>query len=313
MEKGQFTDSFYKFDFGSVVWAAVLSAIYLLVEVFVTGYRPDHLYFLIFCLVAYFGHPTSRKFVLGFSIFFIYGIIFDSMKGFPNYLFSDVRIEEPYNIEKLLFGITTTGGRITPNEYFLIHNSTFLDVLTGSFYINWMPIPLLFGLYLWLKDKAMFIRFSAAFFSVNIIGWAIYYSYPAAPPWYVQLYGFEEHFDIPGNVAGLIKFDQFFGITVFQDLYSKGSNVFAAMPSLHSAYPVVVFYYGLKKKVHWLVSTFFGVFVLGIWFSAVYSSHHYILDVLIGALCSITGILIFEKILLKGKVGQWVGKLTEKV
>ncbi|MEQ6117903.1 phosphatase PAP2 family protein [Reichenbachiella sp. MALMAid0571] len=313
MEKGLNKAGFYKFDLGVVVWATILSAIYLLIEVYVTGYRPDHLGFLVFYLVGFFAHPSSRKFVLGFSFFFVYAIIFDSMKGYPNYLFSDVRIEEPYMLEKLLFGIDTAMGRVTPNEYFLAHSSTFLDVMSGSFYINWMPIPLGFGIYLWVTDKRIFIHFSVAFFTVNILGWIIYYTYPAAPPWYVQVHGFEEHFDIPGGVAGLVKFDDFFGITLFQDLYSKGSNVFAAMPSLHSAYPVVVFFYGIKKRVHWLVSMFFGIFVVGIWFAAIYTSHHYTIDVIAGASCSIAGIFIFEKFLTKGRSGQILERLVDKV
>ena len=311
-EKNSISD-FYKFDLKAVIWAVVLSALYMLVIVFLTGYRPDHLYFLIFYIAAYFAHPITRRFVLGFTIFFIYGIIFDSMKGYPNYWFSDVRIEEAYNLDKYLFGVNTPDGRLTLNEYFLIHTNTFVDVLTGFFYINWMPIPLGFGIYLWIKDKTIFIHYAAAFFTVNVIGWIIYYAYPAAPPWYVQLYGFEEHFNIPGSEAGLTKFDQFFGITVFRDLYATGSNVFAAMPSLHSAYPIIVFFYGIKKKIHWAVSAFFGVFVLGIWFSAVYTTHHYVIDVIGGALCSVTGIWIFERYLLPGKIGELLQRLIKRV
>lgn len=313
MDRKNWSADFYRFNLKSVLWAVVISIIYLLLVTFVTGFRSDHMTILVVCLLAYFGHPVSRKFILGFSIFLVYGIIYDSMKGYPNYWFSDVRIEEIYNFEKSWFGISDGGKTITPNEYFLVHNSTFLDVLTGLFYINWMPIPLIFGLYLWFKDKLIFLQFSAAFFTVNVLGWIIYYTCPAAPPWYVQLYGFEEHFDIPSNVAQLIKFDQFFGITVFQDIYSKGSNVFAAMPSLHSAYPVVVFFYGLKRRLHWLVSSFFGLFVLGIWFSAVYSSHHYIVDVVAGALCSIIGIFLFEKYILKTKVGDALVNLSGRI
>ncbi|MFY0654157.1 MAG: phosphatase PAP2 family protein [Cyclobacteriaceae bacterium] len=313
MENGQLSGDFQRFDKKSLLRATIASILYLLVEFFLSGYRPDHGYFLLFCLVCYFAHPATRRLVLGFSIFFVYGIIFDSMKGYPNYWFANVHIEQPYNLEKYLFGINTPNGILTPNEYFLANSTTFLDVLSGSFYINWMPIPLIFGLYLWFTDKLIFVQFSAAFFTVNVLGWIIYYTYPAAPPWYVQLYGFELYLNTPGNVAGLLKFDEFFGSTTFQDLYSKGSNVFAAMPSLHSAYPVVVFFYGIKKKVHWAVVVFFGVFVLGIWFAAVYTSHHYILDVILGAMCSIAGIWIFERYLMKTKIGVLVRQLAGKV
>jgi membrane-associated phospholipid phosphatase len=65
------------------------------------------------------------------------------------------------------------------------------------------------------------------------------------------------------------------------------------MPSLHSAYPAIVLYYGLKNKLGW-VNIIFAVIAAGIWFAAVYTSHHYILDVLAGILCAATGILSFK-------------------
>ena len=234
------------------------------------------------------------------------------MKAYPNYWFSEVRIREPYEIEKWLFGINSVNGVLTPNEYFLANGSTFLDVLTGLFYINWMPLPLMFGVYLWIKDRFLLIQFSAAFFVVNLVGFVIYYTYPAAPPWYVQLYGFTENFNIPSNVAGLIKFDEYFGISVFQDIYSKGSNVFAAIPSLHSAYPMVVLFYAIKRKMGWVI-VLFAVFVLGIWFSAVYTSHHYIIDVILGAVCAVIGIWIFEKMILPSKIGTFLKQYSHRV
>ena len=45
------------------------------------------------------------------------------------------------------------------------------------------------------------------------------------------------------------------------------------MPSLHSSYPVIILYYGLKYKFG-LINVLFLVVMVGIWFSAVYTSHH---------------------------------------
>src|SRR3546814_5365632 len=86
---------------------------------------------------------------------------------------------------------------------------------------------------------------SSDVFSSDLI---VYYLYPAAPPWYIQQYGTDFIKDTPSNAAQLVKFDQFFNVPVFQTLYSKGSNVFAAMPSLHSSYPLIVIYYGIDRK-----------------------------------------------------------------
>ena len=47
---------------------------------------------------------------------------------------------------------------------------------------------------------------------------------------------------------------------------------------------------GMKKFYTFL----FSVVMLGIWFSAVYSSHHYVLDVLAGMACAVLGIALFQ-------------------
>ncbi|WP_317169505.1 phosphatase PAP2 family protein [Mucilaginibacter humi] len=121
----------------------------------------------------------------------------------------------------------------------------------------------------------------------------IYYSFPAAPPWYIREHGFVFLPHTPGNTGGLIRFDHYFNVNVFQSIYQKGSNVFAAMPSLHSAYPVIVVYYAFKNRVG-LGKYILSTVMVGIWLTAVYTSHHYILDVLVGICTAIFGINLFN-------------------
>ena len=64
-----------------------------------------------------------------------------------------------------------------------------------------------------------------------MIGFVGYYIHPAAPPWYVMNYGFEPILNTPGDVAGLGRFDAMTGLTIFQGLYGRNANVFAAVPS----------------------------------------------------------------------------------
>ncbi len=246
-------------------------------------------------------------------LFIIYWIIYDSMRVFPNYLFNTVRILEPYNIEKTLFGITSNQGILSPNEYFASNSSSFLDVLSGFFYINWVPIPLLFALYLFFKNKELLIHFFGAFLIVNLIGFVFYYTYPAAPPWYLEKYGTEIIYNTPGSAAGLSRFDEFFNINLFHSLYEKNSNVFAAMPSLHAAYPIIVLMYGIRQKLR-IGIIIFALFLIGIWFSAVYSGHHYVIDLLAGALCAFLGITLYEKIINKNKIiKNWIENYSKKI
>lgn len=279
----------------SVTAVTLISIAYLLLSKFLIGFKSDEVTLVVIFNVLFYLSSFTRKFILGFSVFIIFWIIFDYMKAFPNYNYATVHIEGIYNFEKHLFGIHTNGTILTPNEYWKANGLTFLDIMSGIFYLCWIPVPLGFAAFLFFRSRKLFLYFSLTFLLVNLIGFVIYYAFPAAPPWYVQLYGFDFHAHTPGNTAGLGKFDAYFHTGVFKGIYAKSSNVFAAMPSLHSAYPVVVLYYGIRNRLG-LANMFFGLVMVGIWFAAVYASHHYVLDVLAGILCAITGILLFNRL-----------------
>ncbi|WP_254154440.1 phosphatase PAP2 family protein [Chryseosolibacter indicus] len=274
------------------VVAALISGGYLLLSFLLIGFKTDQLFLVTIFSALYLASTGTRKFIIGFSIFIVYWIIFDYMKAFPNYAFNDVHIKSLYDMELRWFGIMYEGKLVTPNEYFLANNSTWVDIMCGLFYLCWVPVPLAFAAFLYFKNRSEFIKFSLTFLFVNILGFIVYYLYPAAPPWYIQLHGVDFYAHTPGNTAGLIRFDAFFDVQIFQALYAKSSNVFAAMPSLHSSYPLIVTFYGIKNKLGW-VNIIFITVSIGIWFAAVYTSHHYILDVLAGVVIALVGILSF--------------------
>lgn len=277
---------------------SLFSLCYITWTSLVVGFRIDHQAFVVFILSMFLFHRWTRTFVYSFVFFILFWVLYDSMRAFPNYLINNVHIIEPYNIEKYIFGISSNDEILTPNEYLNLHQYPILDILSGLFYLTWVPVPLALGIYLFFNDKKMLLNFSAAYLLTNLIGFIIYYSYPAAPPWYFEKYGMVQLFDITGNAAQLVRFDNLIGFPLFQNIYTKNSNVFAAIPSLHAAYPVVTWYYAKKKKLR-LASTFIFIDILGIWFAAVYSSHHYIIDIFLGLCCGVIALLIYEKWLLK--------------
>jgi hypothetical protein len=290
----------------SVIIVFAISISYLLISGWLVGFKSDQLWLIVIFNTCFFlpdisrligfDFSITRKFILGFSIFIVYWIIFDYMKAFPNYKFNTVHIADLYNFEKKLFGINLNGTRITPNEYWRLNGNTYLDIAGGIFYLCWIPVPLAFAAFLFFKNRKQFLYFSLTFVLVNFIGFIVYYLYPAAPPWYVEYHGFNFEAATRGNTAGLAKFDAYFHAGIFKSIYAKGSNVFAAMPSLHSSYPVIVLYYGIKNHLGW-ANLFFVIVMLGIWFTAVYASHHYIIDVLAGIVCAITGIATFNALI----------------
>lgn len=284
---------------------AAFIALYCIWLVSFVGFRQDHIYFLLVIASAFVLHRSTRIFAYCSIYFILFWIIYDAMRISPNYLWNDIHILEPYNIEKLLFGLSNTNGEImTPNEYLRIHAHSFLDLLTGFFYLTWVPLPFMLGMYFFIKNRPFILRFGAAFLFTNLLGFFIYYIYPAAPPWYYDIYGTTLSLDIPGNAASLLRFDDLIEFPLFENMYTKNANVFAAIPSLHAAYPLIAFYYAYKNKLK-LFSLILAIDCVGIWFSAVYSFHHYFIDVLMGIFCAIVALIIFEKVLYK-KISRFI-------
>lgn len=283
----------------SVIVISITIIFTILTGVFV-GFRPEHMYLIALFLLLFFSSEPSRKLAVGLMPFLIFGISYDWMRVYPNYLVNPIDVEGLYNWEKVLFGITENGVKLIPCEYFALHTHPIADFLAGIFYLGWVPVPVAFALYLYIKkDRSMFLRFSMAFLLVNLLGFAIYYVHPAAPPWYAMTYGFEPILNTPGNMAGLARFDELTGIPLFSSIYGRNANVFAAVPSLHSAYLVVVLYYAIRKRCNLAILFTVVVFLCGIWFTAVYTSHHYVIDVILGILCALVGIFLFESVLMK--------------
>lgn len=272
-----------------VLMATLLYVIWLISFV---GMRVDHVYFITFFWGMYLIHPISRKLILSVVFFLLFWIIYDSMRVYPNYLFNDVHIIQPYEIEKSLFGFLCIDELLIPNEFFHRFPHPTFDLISGIFYLTWVPLPVLYGIFLFQKDRPMLLKFSFTFLLANLFGFVVYYMYPAAPPWYYIAYGNVENFNIPGNAANLTRFDNMIGSPIFQNMYNKNANVFAAIPSLHAAYPIILFYFGLKKRYK-IASIIFFLDILGIWFAAVYSLHHYIIDLILGGICAIFAIFAF--------------------
>lgn len=279
---------------------ALCLLLWLVITAVFVGFRPEHPVLAILIATMFLASEQSRKLVVALMPFAVFAISYDWMNILPNYEVNPVDVRGLYETEKTLFGISVGNGVVTLNEFFGLHNCKVMDFMAGVFYLCWVPVPIIFGIGLYFAhQRKVYLHFALVFLFVNLIGFAGYYIHPAAPPWYVANHGFDVIPGTLGNVAGLGRFDEMIGFPVFDFLYSRNSNVFAAVPSLHSAYMVIAFYYSLQAKCpNWLRFIFF-IIVLGIWFTAVYSFHHYLIDVILGASCACLGIFLFEKCLMK--------------
>lgn len=276
------------------------SAAFLVVQATVVGLIPAQVLMAVLFCTLYLAHPVTRKIAVAMLPFIAFEISYDWMRLYPNYRVNPVDIRPLYESELSLFGVSSEGTTMIPGQYFMLHHTTLADLLAGLFYLCWVPGPIALGLWLLYKgEEQWYVRFALCFLFVNFVGFAGYYVHPAAPPWYALQHGFEPDFTTPGNVAGLARFDHLVGIPVFQSIYANNSNIFAAMPSLHAAYMLVATIYAVLSRRRWPLVALCALITVGIWWTAVYSCHHYIIDVVMGIFTAFIGVFTFERLLMR--------------
>lgn len=231
---------------------------------------------------------TILRLILVLLPYGVFALLYFLMKFFPSYDYNSIDISGLYDSERELCGCL-------PCEYFSVHNCALLDFIAGISYLCWVPVPVAFTIILFIQKRNRWcVHSSLCFLLCSLIGFCIYYVHPAAPPWYAMQYGFEPIINTPGSAAGLVRFDQLIGLAVFQSIYTGNSNIFAAIPSLHAAYMLITTVYAvLSRQGKWLVAVF-AMITLGTWFAAVYTAHHYVIDVLLGIATASVAVIIFE-------------------
>ncbi len=237
-----------------------------------------HLVIIINALLIFHWRKRVKVISILFFPLILNILIFDLIQRFPNYSFRDVISEKLYLLEKNYFGY---GGN-TFNELSKEVYSPYLDILFGVIYLIWFLLPLMLAVFLIWKNKLKVLKiFSTNFITSNVLGFATYYIIPAAPPWYYEKYGDKIIKGITGEPARFTEFDNLLNLGIYEMLYGMNKNIYGAIPSLHCAIPFVCFFSSLfLKDMLWLKITLFIISILTC-FAAVYSSHHYILDILV--------------------------------
>ena len=258
------------------------------------GLRPDHVLVGLLGLLDLYNEK-SRLFLRLFFPFIATGAIYDSMRYFywPA-IAGRVHVAEPYAFEQRWFAL---GGQ-TLNERFAAHHWAALDLLCGFAYLVFVAEYLTVAFAAFFLGRHRTVReLALAFLLVNLLGFATYFLYPAAPPWYVAEHGLEPAtLDIQPSPAAASRFDALLGTHLFDGMYGRGVDVYGAYPSLHVAYPLIaawaVFRETQLRSLRALALGFFALMCL----SAVYLQHHYVTDVLLGvAYAAVTLALVTQR------------------
>jgi membrane-associated phospholipid phosphatase len=277
-------------------WPLLLGLLYIAAVAMLGGLRGDHVLLGLLGGLDLYNEKT-RLFLRTFLPFILTGVIFDSMRYYYWPGIGDrIHVAEPYFFERAWFGI---GGR-TLNEVFLEHHWDALDLATGFAYLVFVWEYLGLAVLLFLLGRSQAARTVArCFLVVNVMGFATYFVYPAAPPWYVTAFGLGPvHLPVQPAAAATVRFDALFGTHLFADMYGRGIDVFGAYPSLHVSYPLLAMLFAFHfPELRWARAPA-ALFFLLMCVSAVYLQHHYVTDVVLGiayALVALGAVTAFER------------------
>lgn len=165
------------------------------------------------------------------------------------------------------------------------HKSTALDLLAWFPYgLGHFGAPFVCSGIMFIFGPPTTIRyFGYAFGWMNIIGVTTQVLFPCSPPWYENKYGLAPaNYSMQGSPAGLARIDAILGIDLYTSGFTASPMVFGALPSLHAADSTLeaLFMSHCFPKL----TPLFATYVLWLWWSTMYLSHHYAVDLVAGSL-----------------------------
>ena len=175
------------------------------------------------------------------------------------------------------------------------HQSTALDLLAWFPYgLGHFGAPFVCSAIMFVFGPPKTIRYFAyAFGWMNVIGVTTQVLFPCSPPWYENMYGLvPANYSMKGSPAGLARIDALLGVDLYTSGFTASPMVFGAFPSLHAADSTLeaLFMSHCFPKL----TPLFAFYAMWLWWSTMYLSHHYAVDLVGGSLLAAT-IFYFTK------------------
>lgn len=268
---------------------------YLLVMVWIGDLRPEHLIILgIACVLAYATQKTQRFFV-DVSPYLVVAIGYDLVRYARRVVVTPDRVLG-CGLRDAELALFRVAPGVTYQDWFAAHNSVVLDLIFCVPYAIFAYVALIYAAFLYFVDRGRMRHYLWAFAIANYISFSLWLILPAAPPWYLRLYGCSIDMSVQPSAAALLRVDALLGMDYFRTFYSRAASVFGAMPSMHCAYPLL----GLLtawKATTWKTRWIHVAYTALMFSAAVYLDHHWILDAIAGWLLAVIAVVVARVLL----------------
>lgn len=262
----------------AIAWGAILT----LIVVFV-GIPTDRgsMLLLVLTLLAIpclgRGWSAYARVLLDWLPFTAVLIVYDYSRGLARRIGMPLHMSDIAAIDEKVFGVVPT---VWLQEHFLHPGDPrwWDGVATLVYSTHFFATPVVAAV-LWIRNRQLWVAFVTRIIALSLAGLVTYILFPAAPPWYAAR---EAAIDpvIRGSSRGWLEM----GINHAGNLLQQGqlaSNPVAAMPSLHTAFALIITLFVLRRfrtPLRWALVAY--PVLMGI--SLVYLGEHYVVDLVAG-------------------------------
>jgi hypothetical protein len=232
-----------------------------------------------------------RRFFLDWAPMIAFWIVYDRLRLVQPLLLSRVSVEPVYEIERWAFGwigggaIPAHAGRAWLAAHAGLPAGSFLGWAAQIIYFSHLFFVPVLMLSWWASGKhgPRFAAHVKAFAVLHGLAILLYLLLPVAPPWWVSLHGTEHP---TAELLAQSRIADAMDGALVQRMIKTASLYFAAVPSLHGAYPVLLFLLALKDRGRWKPAAL-ALYGVAMWTATVVLNQHYVVDLLAGGLLSL--------------------------
>ena len=260
---------------------------------------------------AFFGFPTGREVVTAWLLLVLFGVVggdgaawrravvhdwlpllavlfaYDSLRGFAKDLVGRAHVLPQLRADEFLFG-----GRV-PSAWLQEHlyraDPSWFDYAIVPVYMSHFVVPTAVAAGLWATSYERFRRYAWSLVVLTAATLLTYALFPAVPPWLASQ-------TTTGLLPQVVRVTshtlEVSGIPTIHNAVQRGeayANPVAAIPSLHSAVPMLI------ALLSWPFCRLRGrllliAYVTAMTFALVYGGEHYVVDVLLGWLYAVAAV-----------------------
>lgn len=249
-------------------------------------FSPDQ--FFAFAIIAVLFMGRIRTFLGDWVPVLLLLFGYEYLRGLVPFLTKKAHVLPMIVADNMIFGFIPTIK--FQSLLFDANNLQWYDYMSVILYTSHFIIPWLIAFTFWLYDRKHFKLYTAAFLVLSYMAFFTFIVFPAVPPWMASDQGYlpplskimdqvYASFAHPISVPSIYKF--------------FGANLVAAVPSLHAAYPWLIFLFIRKKwkKISYLTL----LYVAGVWFAVMYLGEHYFIDVVAGAVYATAAYYVVQR------------------